>query len=579
MVLFRRYKEYYNEDGTFDLESYRYTRQSVMDVIGEVFLFVLMAGFYAWGGINLYWFIDNFQTDIVNLLLFASTSGLADLVHNHLWQVVGIFVAVYVITLLINYMIVKFFSKMAAWFMYGTGILQIIMFGLIFYYLGTFDPSEIAPWIRWLFLIPIVLQVVIMVVWHKKFALAIEYTKMSCLVVWKERKLLVPQFVQTFMVFSLFFFQFIVTSNTFFDIGEFAAGTITFGPDTTVTLNETYAYIGYTVAFFLLAYATIYITLTMKINMVHHWYRGGNLSFWHAWGIARRRWWGVTVYAFASTVIHSIKWIKKILKGEVDPKNLFEAMKTSFNMIPEDPMALEPFAKQKRQAKRDASKKAGGIAGIRKRGIRFGILARMRWRKQFRKEVPLYKRIWLALNYFTLPAISIEDKPFFLALPRSLQTIFHNIPDLYIKNSNVNKLFKFTKFASIGLSAMVGGVVGWLVGYMGDIGWIPDFASKTVLVIACAILFGFVGAMSSLLVLNDLNMSYITLMYIHTIDELEGKEGYTRFNLEPHEQIDARIEEKKIKRNRRRQRWGLKSKYEEKLDASDELSDFQPELD
>ncbi|MHA1112574.1 MAG: hypothetical protein ACTSRE_15885 [Promethearchaeota archaeon] len=578
-MFFRRYKDYYNEDGTFDLAGYRLSQQRVFDVIGEIFLFVLFAGFYTWGGINLYWFIDNFRDEIALLLVTYSASGLADIIHEHAWQVVGLFISVYVITLLINYMIVKFFSKMAAWFMYGTGILQIIMFGLIFYYLGTFDPSEIAPWIRWLFLIPIVLQIVIMVVWHKKFALAIEYTKMSCLVVWKERKLLIPQFVQTFLVFSLFFFHFIVTANTFFDIGNYAADVITFGPDTSVSLNETYAYIGYTVGFILLAYVVIYITLTMKINMVHHWYRGGNLSFWHAFGIARRRWWATIMYALASTAIHSIKWVKKILKGEVDPKNLFEAMKTSFDMIPEDPMALEPFAKQKRQAKRAASKEAGGIAGIRKRGIRFGLLARMRWRRKFRKEVPLYKRIWLALNYFTLPAISIEDKPFFLALPRSLQTVFHNIPDLYIKQSNVNKLFKFTKFASIGLSAMVGGVIGWVIGYMGDIGWIPDFASKTTLVIACAILFGFVGAMSSLLVLNDLNMSYVTLMYIHTIDEINGKEGYTRFNLEPHEHITARIEEKKIKRDRRRQRWGLKSKYKEAIDASDELSDFQPELD
>ncbi len=126
---------------------------------------------------------------------------------------------------------------------------------------------------------------------------------------------------------------------------------------------------------------------------------------------------------------------------------------------------------------------------------------------------------------------------------------------------------------------IISSVVGWIIGYMGDIGWIPDFASKTTLVIACAILFGFVGAMSSLLVLNDLNMSYVTLMYIHTIDKIEGKEGYTRFNLEPHENIKTRIEEKMIKRDRRRRKWGLKKKYEEQLDASDELGDFQPELE
>ena len=81
----------------------------------------------------------------------------------------------------------------------------------------------------------------------------------------------------------------------------------------------------------------------MKINMVHHWYRGGNLSFWHAWGIARRRWWAVMWYAVASTAIHSIKWVKKILKGEIDPKNLFESMKTSFDMLPENPMASGTF--------------------------------------------------------------------------------------------------------------------------------------------------------------------------------------------------------------------------------------------
>ena len=111
---------------------------------------------------------------------------------------------------------------------------------------------------------------------------------------------------------------------------------------------------------------------------------------------------GTAWYAAASTAIHSIKWVKRILKGEIDPKNLFELMKTSFDMLPENPMALEPFAKQKRQAKRAASKEGKGLLGIRKRGIRFGIIARMRWRKQFRKEVPLYKRIWLAFNYFTL---------------------------------------------------------------------------------------------------------------------------------------------------------------------------------
>ncbi len=571
-MFFSNYKSFYKDDGTFDLKAYRYAGHTLFDMIGEIFLLLIFGGYYAWGSYKLFFFIQYIKEQVVTYAGYVP-EGLAELVVDHAWQLALVFIVVYILTLGVNYLIVRFFSKWAAWFMYGTGILQIIMFGLIFYYLSTFPPEAIAPWIKWMFLIPIVLQIVIMVVWHKKFALAIEYTKMSCLVVWKERKLLIPQFVQTFWIFTLLFFHFVITADTFLQLSQ--TGTISFGfAGKSVEINETWQYIGYSAAFVFLAYIVIYVTLTMKINMVHHWYRGGNLSWWHAWGIARRRWWAVMIYSLLSTFIHMIKFVKKIFKGEIDPKNLFESIKTSFELLPENPMALEPFAKQKRKAKREAKK---GLTGRPR--ILFGLRARLKWRRQFRKEVPLYKRIWLALNYFTLPAISIEDKPFFLALPRSLQTVVRNIPDLYIKNSNVNKLFKFTKFASIGLSAMLGGTIGWIIGYLGDIGVFPDLYAKTTLVITFAILFGIVGSMSSLLVLNDLNMSYTTLMYIHTIDELHGKEGYTRFNLEPHEHIKTRIEEKMIKRDRRRKRWGLKSKYKEQLDASKELGDFQPELE
>ena len=46
-------------------------------------------------------------------------------------------------------------------------------------------------------------------------------------------------------------------------------------------------------------------------------------------------------------------------------------------------------------------------------------------------------------------------------------------------------------------------------------------------------------------------------MYVHTVDDINGKEGYTRFDLELHEHIQTRVEEKMIKRERRRQRWGI----------------------
>ena len=82
------------------------------------------------------------------------------------------------------------------------------------------------------------------------------------------------------------------------------------------------------------------------------------------------------MYSLMSTIIHSIKFVRRIFKGEIDPKNLFESLKTSFDMLPENPMALDPFRTQKRKAKREATKE-----GLRK-GIRFGLFARLRWRIQ-----------------------------------------------------------------------------------------------------------------------------------------------------------------------------------------------------
>ena len=136
--------------------------------------------------------------------------------------IVVLFVAVYVITLLINYMIVRFFSKMAAWFMYGTGIFQIIMFGLIFYYLGTFEASKLPRG-----------YVVVSNPdcpsgcnngsWHKKFALAIEYTKMSCLLYGKKENYSFHNLYKRFGIF-LAILPIYCDSKHFFEIGNFVEG-------------------------------------------------------------------------------------------------------------------------------------------------------------------------------------------------------------------------------------------------------------------------------------------------------------------------------------------------------------------
>jgi hypothetical protein len=144
--------------------------------------------------------------------------------------------------------------------------------------------------------------------------------------------------------------------------------------------------------------------------------------------------------------------------------------------------------------------------------------------------VPWYEKMFMALNYFTMPAIVIENKLYHEALWRSFVMIKNNIVDLFIKGAHVNVIFKviqYTMVVSIGLmGALLGGLFAWY------------FDLNVYYGVALAIpLFIIVGGSTCVLILNDLNTAYITIMYIHTVDDINGMKGYTRYEL-PKEMLE-----------------------------------------
>ncbi len=512
------YTDRYQPDGKFDLQGM--VTNDNLHVVGEIILIFLFVTFFAYGGYNLYYLFGYIQ-DYLATHSLAVLDPIFGILKEYSWQTIVVLVAVYYITLQVSYFVVRLFGKLAAVFLYGTTILQIVLFLALYFYVP-------ATWeYRWIFLVPVALQAFVLIFWRKKLNLAILYVKASSAIVWKKRKLMIPQLVQTLWIIALSVFYFATVIAVFFDITNLSFTV------RNVTVSQTWIFVGYTGLFVFCVYIVFYVVLGMKIDMVHSYVRsrGKDMSLKHAWSIARRRWWGLMGYALWSTLIHMMQYFYKIIKREINVESIAGAAKLTKEVIPSAPMSADG---------------KGGKS----------------------KKPPLRERIWMGLNYFTLPALILEDRLFFGACFRSLHIVTHNIPDLYIKHANVGMLFKMMRISSIFLSGLLGGVIGELLAWGLEISAPWNY----VLILACVVIFVWLSGTTSVLVLNDLNLCYISVMFLHTIDDINGKgHEYIDFVLPPQSEVEAKtIAKDQEKAAKEQKKAAKKGKGEPELPPSPE---------
>jgi len=504
-----KYEEQYLPDGKFDLDGM--ITKGKLHVVGEIFLILLFGLFFVYGGYNCYYLVKYLQDFFAANPLATNLNPILVLFKSYAWQVVLVVVVIYFLTLQISYIVVRLFGKMAGVFLYGSTFLQIGLFLWLYFIIPTWE-------YHWIFLIPVALQACVLIFWRKKLNLAIQYVKLSSLIIWKKRKLIVPQILQTLWIIVLSVFYFVTTIAIFFDITNISS-TFTIG-SRTVEVTQGWIFAGYTCLFVFLIYVVFFVVLGIKIDLIHSYVRskGQEMSFWHAWSITRRRWWGLMGYAFYSTIIHMIQYFYKILKKEIKPESILDAAKLTMEVIPAAPMSAD---------------KKGGKS----------------------KKPPLRERVWMGLNFFTLPTLILEDRLFFSACLRSLHIVGHNIPDLYIKHANVDRLFKMMRVSAVLLNGILGAILGEL--------FVLVFGFESIwtyVVIGIGVgLFVWLGGTTSVLVLNDLNLSYVTLMFMHTIDDLNGKKNYIDFKLKPKEEVEAKFIAKEQKQAAKMQKQNIKS--------------------
>lgn len=512
----KKYKELYRENPPFDLEGFeifgRFHR------ISEGILVILFMIFFGIGIWSLY--VIGLDVSIKYAGVdFDQLEGMSKIIGKYSVVSLLVIIGIYIVSLLSAYFIVRVFAELAMIVMYLVLFVQVSLYYILYRYVE-FEYN--GQNYNWVFLVLIIPSILFLTIWHRKFKLASKFLKMSCLVVVKEKQMLIPQFFQTLWVNLLSFFYGVTAWKFFFKV-EKDGPTVIYQEVSKLGVSDTYMFIGFTALFVFLMYIVFYSSLGMKQLMIHHWYRGGSLSFGKSFRILRRRWWGLMGYAFTSTIIHMIQFVTKFLKGDYHPKTPKEAMELAAKVKPVDPQSF------------DKTKKVKGK----------------------KKKAPLIERLWMQLNMFTMPAIVIENRPYSMALLRSIRMIVTNTVDLFIKRSNINKVFRVMQYTMWATNALIGGFVGALFGWIYDV--------NMILTVGIAVpLFLWVGGATQTLIINDLNTSYITIMYIHTLDIIHKKYGYTRYKLEKPKEIEQWEKRQEAKAKRKSKRQERKERREER---------------
>ncbi len=479
-------------------------------VIGEIILGLLLIVYFAYGGYNLY-----YAGGVVRDLYSGFDASVYTAYISYLWYGLLILALIYVFTLVVSYIVVRLFHEIVAYLMFLLVIIQIALLVVLYYYI------DIADWdYNWVFLVAAIPNVLVLTLWYPKFKTAIYAIRMSTLTVAKQREILLPQITQTIWIVFLGFFHLTTSFSTFFEAAPFTGVVVEFS-SRTLEITDGWIYFGYSCLFVFLVYVIYMTSQSMKMLMIHNFYRGGkSMGFRHAYRVMRRRWWGIVGYAFTSTIIHMLQSFAKMLKKATGPQNIKEVFSATGDIIP------------------------GQVNALKKK-----------------KGTPWYERVWMGLNIYTLPAITIENRTYFGASLRSLFLIIRDIPSLYIKAAHTNALFWFIKYSIIVINGMLGFVIGY---FFAD--YFEMTTTVTYIIAGGAVpVFIWVAGGTSTLIVNDLNNAYITIMFIHTIDELNKKKHYTLGELQSlkgdtqivptkKEEKISRREEKKRKREEKKKK-------------------------
>ncbi len=222
------------------------------------------------------------------------------------------------------------------------------------------------------------------------------------------------------------------------------------------------------------------------IHHAHAFYRNIKTGKTDGARVVSRRMRAVVVYALVSSILYIVQWVlKQMAKRSKDYEKLAKI----------------------------------GIQVVLTRKIMPGVINKQAITQRIADwAIKMLEKVWLLVNFFTLPAIIIENKGAFSAIKRSVEYVGANAVDVFIRKTAIRHVFRFTTAIFMLLCAGGGALTGLLL--MDRMSLEPRTA-----IITFSILFFFSAGIPAWIMSKNLDVVYVSFLYCYLLDEDLRKSG------------------------------------------------------
>jgi hypothetical protein len=167
-----------------------------------------------------------------------------------------------------------------------------------------------------------------------------------------------------------------------------------------------------------------------------------------------------------------------------------------------------------------------------------------------------------------------------MAILRSLHVFLHDLTQIYIKETHVRTVLAFLEYTLSTVLILLGSSLGYALGqWLGVDNWLVYLLTGS-----GGAFFFWVAGTTTTLIMDDVNLAYVAVLYIISIDEINLKEKYAIDYLEEiegkpviildqkrHEEVkadmkevkeNAKLEKQKAKEEKKKKREGVSQEKE-----------------
>jgi hypothetical protein len=470
----QEYKDFF-ENGTFKYKEYLKTGRLY---VGAAVLFLIVVAVFAyysvWSGINVYLRVQN----VIPRLPAGTVEGITALIRSHKLEVLAIMILAVLMSYIASLMSLNLLKLIGAAFIWILTALTAGLSILLVYLAKDFQGYE------YIFLIGAIIPPIVLAFFWKKLKIATRLINLTADLLMKNKRI----FWNGLCFGAIYLLLSVCIWAVYID--KFIA--ITSNPQQIITaIQETdmsgdWTVVAMTLLYFFLVQISYNYYYGGVVHMAHAYYRGAREGTLDGFKIMNRRFRPIFTYAVFSSIIYTIKWIlTQMAKRSKDTEKLSKI----------------------------------GIKIILKGKLMPGLINKKSITQKIANwAIKMLEKLWLLVNFFTLPAIVIENKSAPGAIKRSVEYVGANAVDVFIRKTSIRAVFGFTTAIFVFLCAGAGAIVGfWFMDRFG--------MDATTAMIVFAAIFGVFGGVPAWVMHKNLDIVYVSFLYCYLVDEDLKKEG------------------------------------------------------